>query len=156
MLFRNPTCGPLPFDGVIDELGAFLRADPNAVYAITIGTDSETYHDTVEFITAIVIHRKGRGGRYFWMQTEKPKFHTLRERIWQEAILSISLARSVLDALEVRMMWDAGIEIHVDVGANGPTRDLIKEISGFVRAHGFVINIKPLSYAASAVADRYT
>ena len=43
----------------------------------------------------------------------------------------------------------------MDVGMNGPTKDLIREISGFVRAYGFIVCIKPESYAASSVADRY-
>ena len=156
MVFRNPTAGVLTFDGVLDELSIFLHADPRAEYRLTIGTDSEQRSDVVEFISAIVIHRKGRGARYFWMQTEKPKYATLRERIWQEAILSTSLARSVLDALAEREVWRSVIEVHVDVGENGPTKVLIREIGGYVRALGFVLCIKPYSYAASAVADRYT
>lgn len=156
MTFQNPTVGVLTFDGVIDELCGELQREPEASYAITIGSDSETHDGTVEFISAIVIHRKGRGARYFWMRTEKPPFHTLRERIWQEAILSTSLARSVLTALEERDAWSADVEVHVDVGENGPTRELIREISGFVRASGFVICIKPMAYAAAAVADRYS
>lgn len=156
MTFRNPTVGVLSFDGVLDEICAFLRNDPRAEYRMTIGTDSEQRNGTVDFISAIVIHRKGRGARYFWMQTEKPPFHTLRERIWQEAILSTSLARSVLDALHEREAWRSDVEVHVDVGEFGPTRVLIREIGGYVRALGFILCIKPYSYAASAVADRYT
>lgn len=156
MVFHNPTKGTLIFNDVIEELFTFLHEDPNARYALTIGSDSEQRGDVVEFISAIVIHRRGHGARYFWMQTEKPPFHSLRERIWQEAILSTSLARSVLDALRERGGWRSDIEIHVDVGERGPTRELIKEIGGYIRALGFVICIKPMSYAASAVADRYT
>ena len=154
MLFNNPTKGTLLFECVIDELCAFLREDPNARYSLTIGSDSEQHGDTVEFISAIVIHRRGHGARYFWMRTEKPPFPTLRERIWHEAILSTSLARSVLDALTERDAWWSDIEVHVDVGEHGPTKDLIREISGYVRAYGFIICVKPMSYAASSVADR--
>ncbi|MDP3771407.1 MAG: ribonuclease H-like YkuK family protein [bacterium] len=155
MVFHNPTIGTLVFDQVVDELCAFLRADPNARYSVTIGSDSEQHGRTVEFISAIVIHRRGHGARYFWMRTEKPPFPNLRERIWHEAVLSTTLARSVLDALTERDAWWSDIEVHMDVGVNGPTKDLIREISGFVRAYGFIVCIKPDSYAASAVADRY-
>ncbi len=154
-MFRSPTLGSISYDCVVDEMCSFLRAEPQATYAVTIGSDSETRNGVVEFITAIVVHRKGRGARYFWMATEKPPFHTLRERIWQEAILSTSLARSVLDALQEREVWRSDVEVHVDVGEHGPTRELIKEICGYVRALGFVVCIKPMSYAASSVADRY-
>ena len=156
MEFRNPTCGALAFDGVIDECCAYLHAEPNAAYAITIGSDSDVRDGAVEFISAIVIHRKGHGARYFWAHATKPPFHSLRERIWEEVIRSTSLATSVLEALNARMAWAANIEVHVDVGEQGPTRTLIQELSGYVRAHGFIVCIKPFSYAASAVADRYT
>ncbi|MBI4434926.1 ribonuclease H-like YkuK family protein [Candidatus Uhrbacteria bacterium] len=156
MLFNNPTRGTLIFDQVIDELCGFLREDTSAQYSLTIGSDSEQRAGEVEFISAIVIHRKGRGARYFWMRTEKPPFPNLRERIWHEAILSTSLARSVLDAMTERDAWWSDIEVHVDVGENGPTKELIREISGYVRAYGFVVCIKPEAYAAASVADRYT
>lgn len=155
MVFHNPTKGTLLFDGVIDELCAYLREDENARYALTIGSDSEQHGDEVEFISAIVIHRVGHGARYFWMRTEKPPFPSLRERIWHEAILSTSLARSVLDVLTERDAWWSDIEVHVDVGENGPTKELIREISGYVRAYGFIICIKPEAYAAASVADRH-
>jgi len=87
MLFHNPTKGTLIFDQVIDELCGFLREEPKMQYSLTIGSDSEQRAGEVEFISAIVIHRKGHGARYFWMRTEKPPFPNLRERSWHEAIL---------------------------------------------------------------------
>ena len=156
MIFRNPTVGVLSFDSVIDECCAFLHEDPRAEYHVTIGTDSEQRDGMVGFISAIVIYRKGRGARYFWTHAERPPFATLRERIWEEAIRSTSLARSVLDTLREREAWRSDVEVHVDVGEHGPTKALIREICGYVRALGFVVCIKPNSYAASAVADRYT
>ncbi len=46
-------------------------------------------------------------------------------------------------------------QIHIDVGQNGPTRDMIKEVVGMVRGNGFKAKIKPESYAASSIADKY-
>ncbi|MFH1430388.1 MAG: ribonuclease H-like YkuK family protein [Candidatus Uhrbacteria bacterium] len=156
MLFHSPSSGTLVFDQVLDAMCAYLAEDRSATYRITIGSDSAVYPGRVDCISAIVIHRVGRGGRYFWMRTSREQFHTLRERIWHEAICSTTLARSVLDALMERAAWDAAIEVHVDVGANGPTRVLIQEICGYVRAYGFVVHTKPEAYAAAAVADKYT
>ncbi len=120
-----------------------------------IGSDSEMGNDT-HFITAVVLHRHGRGARYYWSQMVKPRFRTLRERIWQEAIFSISLAKSIVEELEKREVANRNIEIHVDIGEKGPTRELIQEITGYVRGNGFPVHIKPQSCAASAVADRLT
>ncbi len=48
------------------------------------------------------------------------------------------------------------MEIHVDVGNNGPTRSLIKEIVGMIEGMGFVAKVKPDSFGASRVAHRHT
>ena len=46
--------------------------------------------------------------------------------------------------------------IHADVGENGQTKDMIKEVAGLIRGNGFEPKIKPESYVASVVADRFT
>ena len=45
--------------------------------------------------------------------------------------------------------------IHADIGENGQTRDMIKEVVGLIRGNGFEPKIKPEAYVASCVADRY-
>ncbi|MBI4433998.1 hypothetical protein HY632_04435, partial [Candidatus Uhrbacteria bacterium] len=99
MLFQNPTLGSILFDDVIQTIANFVQSDPQQHYEVTIGSDSEQHHDIVECISAIVVHRVGCGARYFWMRTEHLPFPALRERIWHEAILSTTLAKSVLEAL---------------------------------------------------------
>ena len=46
--------------------------------------------------------------------------------------------------------------IHADVGANGATKDMIKEIVGLIKGNGFEAKIKPEAYVASIVADRFS
>jgi predicted RNase H-related nuclease YkuK (DUF458 family) len=46
--------------------------------------------------------------------------------------------------------------IHADIGENGKTKDMIKEVVGLIRSNGFEAKIKPESFAASVVADRFT
>jgi len=46
--------------------------------------------------------------------------------------------------------------IHADVGENGATKDMIKEVTGLIRGNGFEPKIKPDACVASSVADRYT
>jgi uncharacterized protein len=157
MLFHSPTLGPLLFDEVIEVCRSFIAVDADAEYHVTIGSDSEQRSGIVECISAIVIHRVGRGARYFWRRERHKPFHTLRERIWFEAMQSTSLAKHVLDAFTEREAWrSARMIVHVDVGKNGPTKVLIQEISGYVQAYGFTVAIKPDAYAAFSVADKYT
>jgi predicted RNase H-related nuclease YkuK (DUF458 family) len=46
--------------------------------------------------------------------------------------------------------------IHADVGENGQTKDMIKEVVGLIKGNGFEPKIKPESFVASTVADRYS
>jgi predicted RNase H-related nuclease YkuK (DUF458 family) len=46
--------------------------------------------------------------------------------------------------------------IHADIGENGATKDMIREVMGLIRGNGFEPKIKPESFAASTVADRYS
>jgi predicted RNase H-related nuclease YkuK (DUF458 family) len=46
--------------------------------------------------------------------------------------------------------------IHADIGENGATKDMIREVTGLIRGNGFEPKIKPEAFAASTVADRYS
>jgi predicted RNase H-related nuclease YkuK (DUF458 family) len=149
---------------VVREILDFIRAKPGSHYKIIIGSDSLHLEDNgADFVTAIVVHRVGNGGRYFWRRLALGKFYNLHDRIIQEVMLSIDTAKAILTDLEKatkehkavgsKLNWD--FEIHVDVGENGPTKNLIQEVVGMVRAHNFEAKTKPESYAASKVADRH-
>lgn len=142
---------------VVAAILDFMREEPGSRYKVTLGTDSELLADKqADFVTAIVVHRVGNGGRYFWRRFNLGKFHTLRDRIIQEVMISLDAAKLLLTELkkeEVSTQWD--FEIHVDVGENGPTKPMIQEVVGMVRAHNFEARTKPESYAASNVADRH-
>ncbi len=148
MTFHSPTKGAQTFDQMIDGLVTFLTEESKYDYSLVVGTDSEMSGET-SFVTAVVLHRHGRGARYYWASMTKPKFSTLRERIWQEAIFSITVAKSIVEELMEREVESKNVEIHVDIGENGPTKALIQEITGYVRGNGFNVHIKPDSYAAS-------
>jgi predicted RNase H-related nuclease YkuK (DUF458 family) len=46
--------------------------------------------------------------------------------------------------------------IHADIGENGATKDMIKEVIGLIKGNGFEPKIKPEAFVASTVADRYS
>lgn len=156
MIFNSPTIGKLSLKRVIKELLCFINQEPNRNYKIIIGTDSSGRGEKPDFVTALVVHRVGRGGRYFWKRVGngfKP-FPTLRQRIYKEVALSLELAQKLLKNFEPDKLRQ-DLEIHVDVGRNGETRDMIKEVVGMVRGSGLRYKIKPESYAASTVADKH-
>ncbi|MEK7083182.1 MAG: ribonuclease H-like YkuK family protein [Patescibacteria group bacterium] len=44
----------------------------------------------------------------------------------------------------------------MDIGPNGPTKELIDGVVGMIKGYDFVPVIKPYSFGASIVADRHT
>ena len=141
---------------VVREIIAYMKAVPARRYRVTIGTDSELAADkSADFVTAIVVHRIGNGGRYFWRRFELGKFYTLRDRIIREVLISIDMAKEILTELEKTPLPEFEFEIHADIGVNGPTKAVIQEVVGMIRANNFQVRTKPESYAATSVADRH-
>ena len=158
LTFRSPTFGVLTFDGVLEHIVSFIEAHPHDSYKVVVGSDSASAHPTT-IVTAITVWRKGRGGIFFWTESEERMYHTLRDRIVAEAVASITLGQEVRahlkDLLRDEFFWD-GNEIHADVGKNGPTRELAESIAGMIKGYDFEPVIKPFSFGAFAVADRMT
>ncbi len=157
---NSPSLGRVSFSRMMKELKNYIMEDQKRNYTIVIGTDSQQYLQT-DFVTAIVIHRVGAGGRYFWTRETKENLHSLRQRIYLEALRSLEVAQfmtsHIRDILkEERDKSRFNIEIHVDIGENGKTRDMIKEVVGMIRGNGFEVKTKPLGYGAFVVADKHT
>lgn len=156
-VFHSPSYGQLTLAGVIQRMQEFRNQDANATYRLFIGTDSlPTPTKAATLVTAIVFHRQGHGGIYFWCRKRFEKLVTLRDRMYQEALCSIEHARMFLEASAGTDVFTGDIEIHVDIGHIGETRDMIREIVGMVTANGFPVKTKPEAVAASKVADRHT
>lgn len=159
--FYNPTKGEMTIGGVINEIGDFVDEDPSSFYSLVIGTDSQIRNTNgeskIDYVTAIVIYRKGKGGRYFWKHERGVKPKVLRDKIYTETLLSLNLAQKLVP--EIRKLISPAkydLEIHIDVGPLGPTREMIREVVGMVTGNGFVAKTKPNSWAASSVADKHT
>ncbi|MDP3794680.1 MAG: ribonuclease H-like YkuK family protein [bacterium] len=180
--FHSPSQGPLSLEEVIAAVTHYMAEIPNATYEVLVGSDSQAYHlgqssagsgaesheaGETDFVSVVVVHRVGRGARYFWKKTKKERYLGIREKIYEEATLSLMLAMEMGGKLKDYFQHNGAafaesgepsykLEIHVDIGANGPTREMIKEIVGMIRGNGFVVRTKPAAYAASIVADKHT
>lgn len=161
--FTSPTHGQLAWEQALSKIVWFLSLDTNASYDVIIGTDSEAVNGESDFVSAVIVHKKGRGGVYFWGRQKIRNLYSMKQRIWQEATISLALAQRVVDDFAKMGMFDVSnglgtglnLEIHVDIGPNGPTRELISDIVGMIRANGFRVATKPASWGASHVADRH-
>ncbi len=153
--FNSPTHGRLSWEESLAKMIAFMGADTKASYEVIIGTDSEAQNGTADFVSALIVHKKGRGGVYFWARQTIENLHSLKARIWQEALISLTLAEKLVKDFGDIGLFDLNLEIHVDVGPNGPTREMISEIVAMIRANGFKVATKPSAWGASHVADRH-
>ncbi|HHW73080.1 MAG TPA: hypothetical protein GX393_07605 [Firmicutes bacterium] len=156
MEFISPTKGRMSFDEVFADVMAFAAENPEDTYRLIVGTDSQVRErEGTCFVTALIVHRLGKGARFYYIRSREENVRSLKQRIFYEASLSLNVASRLAEKLA-----DSGheldMEIHLDVGQNGATKSLIKEVVGMVNGSGFVCRIKPDSYGASAVADRYT
>lgn len=154
MNFISPTKGPLTFEQVFEEIVAYAAENPADNYSLIVGTDSQLREETC-FVTALIVHRKGKGGRFFYTRRYEDYARSLRQRIFYEASLSLSVASLLTEKL-ADSGQELNMEIHLDVGSNGATKTLVKEVVGMVNGSGYRCKIKPDSYGASTVADRYT
>lgn len=162
-IFHSASGAVLSLSEVMDEIRNCIGCHPDASYEVVIGSDSQgSERGSAVFVTAVVVRRVGNGGIYFWTRHEE-KFYNLKDRIWKEAMLSITLAQEFRSLMKERfgeeMFWEGKFEfrcIHLDVGVGGPTRELIESISGMVKGYGFEPVIKPYSYGAFVVADKHT
>ncbi len=155
MMFISPTKGGMSFDAMFNDIMHYVSELPENSYKIIIGTDSHS-RDEVCFVTAVIVHRLGKGGRYYYHRSKDRKMNSLRQRIFFETALSLGVASRLYEKLSQNGHHDLNIEIHLDVGQNGETKDLIRDIVGMVTGSGFDAKIKPNSYGASKVADKHS
>lgn len=165
--FFNPTRGNLSVEEVIEEMIHYIEERPEKFYDIIVGCDSSSGEDP-HFPVVVAILRVGEGGRFFLKKIKYPspmnkKFINWRARILEEVLLSCDLAlflredfkKKIQDTNKKNLNYQFRY-IHADIGENGQTKDMVKELTGLIRGNGFEPKIKPEAYVASVVADRYS
>jgi len=146
---------------MMDKISDFLMEAPKEEYRFIVGTDSQVYTGgKVVFVSAIIVHRMGKGAIYFYDKDLAIKKFALEERMFTEVSLSLKMATRLLEAMQNSvdlLVFDKPeIEIHIDVGNNGRTKELVSAVVGMVKGSGFACQTKPDACGASSVADRYT
>ncbi|HHD11348.1 MAG TPA: hypothetical protein ENK42_02815 [Deltaproteobacteria bacterium] len=153
--FISPTAGRLTGEEMFSMVVDYIEESPSRKYNLIIGTDSFQGRETL-FVTAIIVHRVGHGGRYFYRKRRVKNMNSMRHRIFYEATLSIEVASYLQERLSENGYKSLPVEIHLDIGSNGDTREIIKEVVGMVTGSGYYAVTKPDSFGASKVADRHS
>lgn len=135
----------------VENIYAALQEAFQGIRTIYIGTDSQQDGTKTQFVTVIVIHDPGHGGRAFYTKESVPRIKSLRERLLKEVWLS------VMTGIEVDPMIseDSTLEIHVDANPNTKFKSsaYVKELAAMVVSQGFTAVLKPEAWAAMHVAD---
>lgn len=162
-MFRTASGRLVELNDIANTIISYILADTSSEYEITVGTDSQTHKET-KMVEAIAVHRKGLGGIYFYNIDYISRVHSLKEKINEETSRSLTIANSLIDAMEFPLLekgyliddLNVSFQIHCDIGKTGKTNALIKEIVSWVTSQGYICMIKPDSYAASNIADKYS
>lgn len=166
-LFRNSLYKDLTINQVYEILLSLIKQAPHSEYRLSIGTDSQVGKRETVFVTAIHLHRIGRGAiGFFTTETFPRPILSLREKIYYETSKTLELAswftEEKMDLMVECILSTMGrpgdihFEFHLDIGTSGPTKELISEMVAMAKSTGFEPKIKPESYAASCYANRYT
>ena len=145
-LFTRPSGGEFSVREAAAVAATYVAQSPASVYTVTIGTDSQNF-DKTKMVEVIAVHRVGNGGIFFYRTQRSLE---LASEFFDEFHESLSLLGHDLDHLSIKC------QIHCDVGHNGNTKAMIQEIVGWVRSLGYECAIKPDSYAASGIANKYS
>lgn len=155
--FVSPTLGLLTLEEVVEDLVSQVHSYPLDTFRLMVGTDSQPKpgKKSVTFVTAIIIHHVGKGARYYIHREHLQHVYSLRQRMFTEASYSLQVGGLLSEELHNRGE-EMGMEVHLDIGEKGATKQLVREIVSWITQSGYEAKIKPDSFGASKVADRYT
>src|SRR3990172_5560974 len=99
--FYSPTKGEMIAETMISDISGFVDEQPASFYRLVIGTDSQERRingkSEVDYVSAIIIHRTGKGARYFWKKVKKNgKKPQLRDKIYSETLMSLDIAQTIV------------------------------------------------------------
>jgi len=151
---KSPTYGEVSIKRVFEIIKKYIQSQPDEKYQITVGTDSQNFNIT-RIVIVIAVWRVGKGGIFFYEIKNIKKITSLQQKIYCETSLSLEKANQLTKILQKENLpYD--VSIHVDIGQNGPTAKIIPEIVGWVTSCGYKCEIKPNSYTASGIANKFS
>ncbi|WP_419868663.1 ribonuclease H-like YkuK family protein [Chryseobacterium sp. CT-SW4] len=119
---------------------------------VCVGSDSHVYGDAINYATAVVFIREGRGAFTFVRKEREIQRISIKERMLNEVNKSVEIAYaicSVLDKYKVEM------EVHADINTDPEfkSNSALKDAMGYILGMGYVFKAKPYAFASSNCAD---
>lgn len=154
--FMNTRGESFTLEGVFENMEAFVAEDLEREYALIIGTDSQHHHDHTVFVTAIIIHRVGQSARFYYTRRVTHDNLDLTTRILTETSDSVLLVQELEKSGVYQYLGREAVEVHIDAGTRGKSQKVLEACINFVKGMGYQYKVKPDSFGATHVADRYT
>lgn len=159
---RSPTLGEVDIEAIAQIIKEKVSGSSNGDYNLMIGTDSQNF-DTTKVVVVIALHHVGKGGIFFYDVSHVNRINNVGQKLIYETQLSLEYAEKLIKAFE-RLHEQTGFDysqhmnlgIHVDAGNNGPSKQVIPEIVGWIKACGYSVVVKPDSWAACSIANKYS
>jgi predicted RNase H-related nuclease YkuK (DUF458 family) len=135
----------------VPSIKEWVRDSTAVGQEVHVGTDSQVIGYYVEFVTVVVIHTVGKGGRVAYKREHihKSKINSLRQRLLQEVWYSVDCG--------LELAGDIGNDLTVHIDANPvqthESSKYIQELVGLVVGQGFKHKVKPDAWVATHVAD---
>ncbi len=120
---------------------------------VCIGTDSQVKGDIVEFATAIVFLREGKGG-FIYLNTYKTEAkYSIKERMIKEVSDSIEVAYLLCPLFD---KYDVEMEVHADINSDPHFKSHVafKEAMGYIMGMGYTFRAKPEAFASTYCANK--
>lgn len=157
----SPTMGEVSMAQIAAIIATKVQ-NGHGEFNVMIGTDSQNF-DQTKMVMVIALHNVGRGGIFFYEVQKTRRITNVKEKLIHETSLSLQCAAELIAAFEL-LKKDTGFDyekavnfcIHVDAGYNGPSCQVIPEVVGWIKACGYNVVVKPDSYAASSIANKYS
>ena len=161
-MFKSNTYGSVEMHDIVRIVKNRIIGSLGNEFNIMVGTDSQNF-DKTKVVSVIALHEVGHGGIFFYKVTHIHRINNVSQKLLYETQLSLDCAKSLIDAF-VELEIETGFEyekylnfcIHVDAGINGPSKQVIPEVVGWIKSCGYDVSIKPESVAASSIANKYS
>lgn len=156
---RSFTYGDVSIEKIVEIIENYVRKNSHSDFQVIVGTDSQNF-DKTKIVLVIAVLEKTKGGFFFYDITRVNKITNIKQKLYTETQMSLDCATKLMDAFE-KQYEKTGFDytkiqfsIHVDAGFNGPTKEVIPEIVGWVKSCGYDVHVKPESFVASSIADK--
>ncbi len=120
---------------------------------VCVGSDSQAHKSHIEYATAIVVLREGKGGFMFLRNQQGTKQIPIKERMLKEVSMSVEVAYAICQILNT---YNVGLEVHADINTDTKFQSnvALKDAMGYILGMGFEFKAKPYAFASSSCADK--